>query len=99
MNNKILSFLNTTAGQLGFALLSGLGYLALISGFVIDASRGLWLILLYIAPVVVCGAALVIVKIMKQARENENNGAILKLFWLHLVVILVGIIFAIDLLV
>lgn len=93
MKNRILSFLNTTWGQLGFALLSGLGYLALIAGFIIEASRGMWLILLYISPVVVCGAALVIIKLMKQARENENNGSILKLFWVHTVVIALGIVF------
>lgn len=97
MNNKILSFLNTTGGQLGFALLSGFGYLALISGFVIEASRGMWLILLYIAPMVVCGVALVIVKLMKQARENKNNVSILKLFWIHIAVIALGIFFAIAL--
>ncbi len=97
MNDKILSFLNTTGGQLGFALLSGFGYLALISEFVIEASRGMWLILLYIAPIVVCGAALVIVKLMKQARENENNASILKLFWMHIVVIALGILFALVL--
>lgn len=94
LNNKILNFLSTTAGQLCFALLSGAGYLALIAGFIINLSRGMWLMLLYISPVVVCGAALVIVKLMKQARESENNSAILKLFWIHVVVILIGIIFA-----
>lgn len=97
LNSKILKFLNTTAGQLGFALLSGFGYLALISGFILELSRGIWLLLLYISPIVVCGAALVIVKLMKQARENENNKSILKLFWMHVVVIIIGIIFAIAL--
>lgn len=97
MNNKILTFLNTTAGQLGFALLSGLGYLALIAGYIIEASRGMWLILLFIAPVVVCGAALIIIKLMKQARENYNNLSILKLFWVHVAVIVLAIIFTIAL--
>ncbi len=97
MKDRILSFLNTTWGQLGFALLSGFGYLALISGFILDASRGMWLILLYIAPVVVCGAALVIIKLMKQARENENKASILKLFWVHIAVIALAIVFIIAL--
>ena len=97
MNNKILSFLNTTGGQLGFALLSGLSYLALLSGVILEASRGMWLILFYIAPIIVCGVALVIIKLMKQARENENNLSILKLFWIHVVVILLGIFFLIAL--
>lgn len=97
MNNKILKFLETTAGQLSFALLSGFGYLAMIAGVILELSRGMWLILLYVLPIVVCGVALVIIKLMKQARENENNSAILKLFWIHVAVILVGIVFAIAL--
>ncbi len=97
MKDKILAFLSTTAGQLGFALLSGLGYLLFIAGFVIEASRGMWLILLYIAPIVVCGTALVIVKLMKQARENENDVSILKLFWVHAAVIVLSVFFAIAL--
>ncbi len=97
MKDKILAFLCTTGGQLGFALLSGLGYLALIANFVIEASRGMLLMLLFLAPVVVCGTALVIIKLMKQARENENDASILRLFWLHTVVILLAIVFTIAL--
>ena len=97
MNNKILKFLETTAGQLGFALVSGLAYLAMIAGVILELSRGMWLILLYISPVVICGIALVIIKLMKQARANDNNAAILKLFWIHIAVILIGIVFAIAL--
>ncbi len=95
MNNKILNLINTTAGQLIFALLSGLGYFMLISGWVIDFSKGSWLILMYIAPLVICGAAIVIIKLIKQAREVENEKTILKIFWLHAVVLLLGIIFTI----
>lgn len=97
LNNKILKFLNTTVGQLAFALLAGFGYLALIAGFVLELSRGIWLMLIYISPIVVCGAALVIIKLMKQARECENNSSILKLFWIHIAVIVIGFVFAIAL--
>lgn len=99
MNEKILKMLNTTVGQLCFALLSGLGYFALVAGFVIELSRGMWLMLMYLTPVIVCGAALVIIKMMKQAREAENNGAILRIFWIHIAVIALGIVFAAALLV
>lgn len=95
MNKKILNIINTTAGQLIFALLSGLGYFMLISGWVIEFSKGSWLLLLYFAPVVICGAAIIIIKLIKQAREAENENAILRTFWLHLVVFLLGIVFAI----
>ncbi len=95
MNKKILNILDTTIGQLVFALTSGLGYFMLLGGWIIDFSNGQWLMLMYLAPIIVCGAALVIVKLMKSAREAENSGAILKIFWLHVAVILMGIVFAI----
>ena len=95
MNKKILNILNTTAGQLIFALLSGLGYFMIMGGWIMDFSNGQWLMLLYLAPIIICGAALVIVKLMKSARENENKGTILKIFWLHVAVILIGIVFVI----
>lgn len=97
LNSKILDFLNKTAGQLTFALLSGLGYFMLLAGGIIEMSRGMWILLLYLAPVIICGAALVIIKMIKAARENENNASILKIFWLHIVVILIGIVFIVAL--
>lgn len=95
MNKKILNLINTTAGQLIFALLSGLGYFMLISGWVIEFSKGSWLLLLYFAPVVICGAAIIIIKLIKQAREAGNEQTILKIFWIHICVILMGIFFAV----
>lgn len=95
MNKKILNMINTTAGQLIFALLSGLGYFMLVSGWILDFSRGIWLILMYVSPIIICGAALVIIKLIKQAREAENEKTILRIFWLHICVILLGIVFVI----
>lgn len=97
LNDRILKLINTTWGQLGYALLAGLGYFALVAGVILDLSRGMWLILMYVAPLIVCGAALVIIKLIKQARENENDGAILRIFWVHIAVIALGIVFAVSL--
>ncbi len=93
MNKKILDILNTTSGQLIFVLLAGLGYFMVLAGAIIEMSRGMWTILLFFAPVIICGSALVLIRHIKQARENKNNTAILKLFWLHIGVILIGVIF------
>ena len=93
MNKKILNILNTAAGQLIFALLAGGGYFMVLLKFIIELSKGQWLLAFFVAPMIICGAALIIVKLMKQARENENEGAILKLFWLHAVLIVIGVIF------
>ena len=95
MNKKILALLNTTAGQLVFALLSGFGYIGLMGGTIVRYSRGMWIILLFFAPVVICGAALIIIKQFKNARDNETEGAILRSFWLHVYVIILGLLFTI----
>ena len=96
MNKKILDLLNTTAGQLVFVLLCGLGYFMVMSGFLVTNSNGSGLLAFFFAPAIICGAALVIIKLMKQARENENENAILKIFYLHLVLVVIGIIFIIS---
>jgi Ni/Fe-hydrogenase subunit HybB-like protein len=92
MNKKILDLLGSTAGQLVFALLCGTGYFMVISGFLVTNSNGSGLLAFFFAPAIVCGAALVIIKLMKQARENGNEKAIIKIFYLHIVLILIGII-------
>lgn len=96
MNKKIIKFLETTFGQLGFALFAGLGYLGLVSGFIVDLSRGMWLMLLYVSPIIVCGSAIVIIKLIKYAREAENTTAVLKIFWIHIFVIIMGIVFVVE---
>ena len=93
MNKKILDVINTTAGQLIFALLAGLGFFLVLSGFMVENSGGNMLLAFFFAPAIICGAALVIIKMIKQARENENFGSILKIFWIHLVLLVIGIIF------
>ena len=93
MNKKILDLVGRTAGQLVFALLCGLGYFMVMSGLIVTNSNGSGLLAFFFAPAIICGAALVIIKLMKQARENENEGAILKIFYLHLVLVIIGIVF------
>ncbi len=96
LNKKILNIMNTTAGQLIFALLAGCGYFMIILKFIIDASNGSAFLAYSFSPLIICGAALVIIKLMKQSRENGNHGAILKLFWVHAAVIALGIVFLIS---
>lgn len=90
LNKKIINILNTVSGQLIFVLLSGLGYFMMLAGPIIEMSRGMWLLLLFFAPVIICGSALVLIKLIKQAIENENNASILKVFWIHICVIIIG---------
>ncbi len=96
MNKKIINILGTTVGQLVFALLSGAAYFMVILRFIAEWSGGSMLIAFFFAPAVICGAALVIIKLMKQARENENYSVIPKIFWLHAVLLAVGIVFVLS---
>ncbi|MDD6484163.1 MAG: hypothetical protein PUF72_06260 [Clostridiales bacterium] len=97
MRKKILDILNTTARQLAFALISGLGYFMIIFRFILAyTERGGALLAFFFAAAIICGAALIIIKAMKSCREQENESGILKLFYLHIAVIIVGIIFAAD---
>ncbi len=97
MNKKILNVLNTTAGQLIFALLAGSAYFMVLLKVIISWSSGQSLLAIWFAPLIVCGAALVIIKLMKQARENGNEKSILTVFWLHLILFVIGIITVIAL--
>ena len=95
MDKKIYNTLNTIAGRLTFSLLSGLGYFMLLAGLILELSRGMWLMLLYLAPVIICGGALVVIKLLKQAQEHRNRSTVRKIFWLHIAVILIGAVFII----
>ena len=44
-------------------------------------------------PAIICGAALIIIKGIKKADENGNTRAMLAVFWFHLFVILMGLVF------
>ena len=96
MNDKILKTLTTTAGRLIFALLAGLGYFMVILRFMIEWSSGNSLLAFFFAPLIICGAALVLVKLMRHAEDAENPSAIIRLFWAHVVLFAIGIVFAVS---
>lgn len=90
MNKKILKILNTTYGQLIFSLLGGTAYFMVLLKGIIRFSSGQSLLAVWFAPLIICGAAIVIIKLMKQARANENNKAISAIFWLHTMLFIIG---------
>ncbi len=91
MKEKILNWLDTTSGRLIFALASGLAYYMLLVRFIVQWSRGLVIIAAYVFPVIVCGAAIIIIKLMKQAKENNNDTAIFRLFIIHAFLFVAGV--------
>ena len=97
MNDKILAMLRRPYHLLVWALICGLAYLALAARFILDwTANGGGIIVLFFFPAIICGAALIIVKAIKKADENGNERTMLNIFYFHLLVILVGIVFALS---
>ena len=94
MNNKILNLLKSTAGALGFSLFCGLAYFFLVMYFVLSTTAQGALLLFFIGPAVICGAALVVIKLIKQNFENENEDGNLRIFYLHFVLFIISAVFA-----
>ncbi|MBR0365924.1 MAG: hypothetical protein IJH94_03885 [Clostridia bacterium] len=93
MKNKILTWLDTTAGRLIFALAAGVAYYIILLRWIIEWSRGLVIIAASVAPVIICGAAIIIIKLMKQAKEDNNDTAIFRLFILHVILFIISMAF------
>lgn len=94
MNKKIINMLKTTAGALGFSLFCGAAYFLLAMAFVMSSTEHGGLMLLLIGPAVLFGAALVIIKLIKQNNENENESANIGIFFLHLLLFAISVVFA-----
>ena len=100
MQSKIEKLFSSTAGLLTFAILSGGGYFAMILRIIKNFSRGNSGFIGYMfAPAIVCIAAIYIVKTVKSNIENEQMHKNIVLFWFHILVIAMGIIFALDMIV
>jgi len=88
---KILSLLEKTVPQLVFALLSGLAYFAVIYEFLVRSyDAGGSLVVFFFAPLIICGTALVLIKLFKQSRENEKEGTIIALFFIHIILMIIA---------
>lgn len=97
MKNTILKVLRNTWGLLIFALLSGAAYYAAILKFILaNTAVGGGLLAFFLFPLIVCGAALILVKIIKQCLENGRESAAVTVFLLHALFILIGIVFLIS---
>lgn len=94
MNNKIIKILTNPTAQLVFSLFSGSAYFIVFCVLVWEYTINAALILFYLAPLIVCGGALIIIKLIKRGIENENHKIVLRIFWLHTVLILMAVIFA-----
>lgn len=78
-------------GGLIFSLLSGLAYFGVIMNFVLDntGSKGV-LLGIFFFPAIVCGAAFVILKSVRQWQENEEYSKITALTVCHVVLMVIS---------
>ena len=91
MKNLVLNILKNTWGLLIFSLLSGFAYFAVIYKFILQHTAvGGQLLALFLLPLVVCGAALVLVKVIKQCLSGGRDGAAVTVFVLHLLFIIIA---------
>lgn len=73
MTNKLIEFLNMKYSELAVSLLFGASYFAIILDFIMkNTQRAGGLLGLFVAPAVICGIALVFIKLIKRMKENEE---------------------------
>ncbi len=94
MNKKVIQLLKSTAGRLVFALLSGGAYYIIALKFILShTAAGGGLLGFFFLPAIVCGMGLVIIKILRSREEAEDAGAMLAVFWTHILLIVISIAF------
>ncbi|MCH5210589.1 MAG: hypothetical protein J1F01_06445 [Oscillospiraceae bacterium] len=95
MKNGVIKLLKNTWGLLVFAVLSGCAYYAVILKFIMaNTTEGGALLGFFFFPLIVFGAALILVKIIKQCLESEREGGAVALFWLHVLFIIMAAVYA-----
>ncbi len=92
---KIEKIFNTKYGGLIFSLLSGCAYFIVILSFILQADGKAGLLGFFFAPAIICGAALVIFKMIRQFLENEELKKANAIGILHVVLMAISIVFLI----
>lgn len=94
MKNKIIQLLQSTVGMLTFALLSGCAYYIVVLKFILlHTSAGGGLLGFFFLPAIIFGAALVLIKVIKQCMGTGNYNAVNIIFWLHILFIIMSAVF------
>lgn len=93
MKNLILKILNNTWGLLVFSLVSGLAYFSVVYRFILrHTAAGGQLLGLFMLPLIVCTAALALMKLIKQCLSDERGGTAAAVFILHVIFIFVAVV-------
>lgn len=90
MKNSIDRLLDSSAGLLIFALLSGGAYFGVLYELIARSMGSGGLIMFFFCPAIVCGAAFILIKLIRQCRENEAPSKVYALFWIHTALIIIS---------
>lgn len=94
MNNKVLNLLKNTWARFVFALLGGAAYYIIALKFILShTNNGGGLLGFFFMPAIVCGMGLIIIKILRSLEEQENMRAMLAVFWTHIMLIIISVVF------
>lgn len=88
----ILKLMKKTYGPLIFSLFCGLVYFGLALVLILKYTHtGGGLLAFFLAPAIICGAALIIVKAVKMHIEEDEESKLNFLFWSHLILAIVSL--------
>ena len=93
INTCIEKILMNPTKRLIFALLAGVGYFVIVMKFVISFTAHAGLMGLFIAPAIICGTALVIIKTIKKYIDAEEIPPA-SIFYINFAVMIMAIVFA-----
>lgn len=93
INTCIEKILMNPTKRLIFALLAGVGYFVIVMKFVISFTAHAGLMGLFIAPAIICGTALVIIKTIKKYIDAEEIPPV-SIFYINFAVMIMAIVFA-----
>lgn len=92
--NRIVKFLCTRTGELIFALGSGAAYFLIVLQFIRRYSpNGSLLLGFFFCPAIICGMALVLIKVLRGWREEALYGRMTALFFAHFLLFIISLVF------
>ena len=93
---KMEKIFGTKYGGLIFTLVSGLAYFIVILNFIISQNAKALLLGFFFAPAIICGAALILFKMIRTFLENEEFKKANIIGILHVILILISIVFLVS---
>ncbi len=95
--NGISKLFNSSIGGLIFSLLCGSAYFVIVLSFILkNTETGGGLLAFFIAPAVICGIALLIIKSAKKLIAEEEFAKLNLMMYSHIVLMILSAVFLIE---